>query len=707
MRDLRRARGRLRDRRPPAGVLPRGRPHRPQPRRPAHPGARGGPREGRPRHLRDRAGLPVPAGPDRRHHRLERQVDDDDPRPQDPQRGRAPVPAGRQHRHPARLVRRQEPRRRHLRRPRSRASSSNTRSGSPRPSPPSSTSPRTTRLARDLRELFRGQEEARPPAGPGRRRRPQPRRPAGLGAGRPKPARGSTASAGSAARPGAPSSTTAGSSSATAGRRGSCRPPRAAPRRPQPGERPGRARSSAVSWASRRRRCAGRSGPSAASSTGSRTSSRSGASASSTTPRRRPSTRPSRPWPASTGRSSSSSAAGARAGTSRPCGPRSASASGRSSSSARRPTRSRPRSAASSRSSGPRPTARSSARPSPRPPAATSSSWPRPARAGTCSRTSRSAAGPSRARSAAWPPALEEEGGPPMIGRRSASRSTCRSSRRPSSSSALGVFFVFSSSSFMARESTTSPSISWSSRSSGPSSGSPSSPSSSRSRSPFFLQPAFVFGLLGLTVFLLMLCLAMPAVARTNRWIVLMGLRFQPSELAKISLVLFLATYVESRKDKLNEIKTLAVPGIVLIVTVVLVLLEPDFGTAVVLLAALAAMLLFIGGVKLRYLAAAGGLAAVLFAFYLVQADYRVERIQGFLSGAEGRPRQRLPGRAVPAGPGLGRPRRDRTRPEHPEARFPAVRPHRFHLRHRRRGDRPPRDLLHPRPVPLLPLARA
>jgi UDP-N-acetylmuramoylalanine--D-glutamate ligase len=80
---------------------------------------------------------------------------------------------------------------------------------------------------------------------------------------------------------------------------------------------------------------------------------RSGASASSTTPRRRPSTRPSRPWPASTGRSSSSSAAGARAGTSRPCGPPSASAPARSSSSARRPARSRPRSAASSRSSGP------------------------------------------------------------------------------------------------------------------------------------------------------------------------------------------------------------------------------------------------------------------------------------------------------------------------------------------------------------------
>ncbi|MBN2265413.1 MAG: FtsW/RodA/SpoVE family cell cycle protein, partial [Candidatus Aminicenantes bacterium] len=116
-----------------------------------------------------------------------------------------------------------------------------------------------------------------------------------------------------------------------------------------------------------------------------------------------------------------------------------------------------------------------------------------------------------------------------------------------------------------------------------------------------------------------------------NRWIDVLGLRFQPSELAKISLILFLATYAEARKDSINELKTLAVPLGVLVVTVVLVLLEPDFGTAV-LLACLSAMILFIAGVKLRYLAAVGLVALALFGFYLVQADYRVERLQGFLS---------------------------------------------------------------------------
>ena len=195
----------------------------------------------------------------------------------------------------------------------------------------------------------------------------------------------------------------------------------------------------------------------------------------------------------------------------------------------------------------------------------------------------------------------------------------------------VGVIFVFSSSGFMAREKYDQAFHFMIQQLLGAAVGLALIAFLVSVKRSFFLRPAFVYGLLGLTVLLLIVCLAMPAVARTNRWIVLFGFRFQPSELAKISLILFLATYVEAKKDKLNDVKTLAVPLAVLTVTVVLVLLEPDFGTAV-LLAALAAAMLFLGGVKLRYFAVAGALFAALFAFYLFQADYRVERLQGFLS---------------------------------------------------------------------------
>ncbi|MGZ5496900.1 MAG: FtsW/RodA/SpoVE family cell cycle protein, partial [Candidatus Aminicenantales bacterium] len=195
----------------------------------------------------------------------------------------------------------------------------------------------------------------------------------------------------------------------------------------------------------------------------------------------------------------------------------------------------------------------------------------------------------------------------------------------------LGVFFVFSSSGFMASQRYNQPLRFMVQQILGAIVGLMIVAFLISVKKSFFLQPSFVYGLLGVTIFLLVLCLAMPSVARTNRWIVLPGLRFQPSELAKISLILFLATYAEAKKDTINELKTLAIPLAVLIISIVLVLLEPDFGTAV-LIAVLAAMVLFIGGVKLRYLAAASLLAAALFGVYLFQADYRVERIQGFFS---------------------------------------------------------------------------
>jgi cell division protein FtsW len=195
----------------------------------------------------------------------------------------------------------------------------------------------------------------------------------------------------------------------------------------------------------------------------------------------------------------------------------------------------------------------------------------------------------------------------------------------------LGVFFVFSSSGFMAREKYNQSFHFMVQQILGAVAGLVLIAVLVSVKKPFFLKPGFVYGLLGLTLLLLVACMAMPSVAHTNRWVMLFGVRFQPSELAKISLIIFLATWAEAKKDTINEIKTLAVPVAVLTVAVVLVLLEPDFGTAV-LLAALAAAVLFLGGVKFRYLAAAGLVALALFGFYLIKADYRVQRIQGFLS---------------------------------------------------------------------------
>ncbi|MGZ7046426.1 MAG: FtsW/RodA/SpoVE family cell cycle protein, partial [Candidatus Aminicenantales bacterium] len=150
-------------------------------------------------------------------------------------------------------------------------------------------------------------------------------------------------------------------------------------------------------------------------------------------------------------------------------------------------------------------------------------------------------------------------------------------------------------------------------------------------RRSFYLHPLFIYGLLGLSAFLLTLCLAMPTVAHTNRWVIFFGFRFQPSELAKLSLILFFAWYCESRKDRLNEWKTLALPLGVLIATVFLVLMEPDFGTAIVL-AGMACLMLYIGGVKIKNFLVLGAAFLVLFTLFLFSAPYRMSRVQGFFT---------------------------------------------------------------------------
>lgn len=150
-------------------------------------------------------------------------------------------------------------------------------------------------------------------------------------------------------------------------------------------------------------------------------------------------------------------------------------------------------------------------------------------------------------------------------------------------------------------------------------------------RNPFYQNPFFVYGLLFLSLILLTVCLLMPAVGNTNRWIHFSSLRFQPSELAKISLILFLSHYLVRKKEKSNEFRTLLFPLSILFLFILLIIKEPDYGTALLLFAT-SAVVLFMGGVKLKHFFMLGTVSTALFTFYLFQADYRLDRIFAFLS---------------------------------------------------------------------------
>lgn len=150
-------------------------------------------------------------------------------------------------------------------------------------------------------------------------------------------------------------------------------------------------------------------------------------------------------------------------------------------------------------------------------------------------------------------------------------------------------------------------------------------------RRPFYKSPAVVFGLLGLTFGLLLLALIMPPVAKTNRWIILAGIRFQPSELAKISLVLFLAWYLDHKREKIREFSVLLIPMGVILLFTFLIIREPDFGTAVLILV-LCLIILFLGGLRLKHIALTGLVLVPPLVIYLFSAQYRVNRILAFFS---------------------------------------------------------------------------
>ncbi len=137
-----------------------------------------------------------------------------------------------------------------------------------------------------------------------------------------------------------------------------------------------------------------------------------------------------------------------------------------------------------------------------------------------------------------------------------------------------------------------------------------------------------------LVVAALVLCLGVLAVgARVNgarRWITVGPLVFQPSELAKLALVVWAAAYL-SRRPPPRNLKELWRPiGLLVLVFAALVLVEPDLGTALILLLVVGAILL-VSGTRLPLLASAYGLVVGLAAIAAWSSPYRRDRLLTFL----------------------------------------------------------------------------
>ena len=157
------------------------------------------------------------------------------------------------------------------------------------------------------------------------------------------------------------------------------------------------------------------------------------------------------------------------------------------------------------------------------------------------------------------------------------------------------------------------------------------------SRIPVRTWKRFAVPLLGGSILLQMLVFSPLGVnVNGNRnWIAVGGLQVQPSEFAKIGLVLFGATVLAKKRRKLAEFTHAVVPlicpagGLLLL----LVLMGHDLGTALVLLSILGGML-FASGVPTRMFAIAGGSAVVLTGAMVLTSGNRMGRISTWLAGA-------------------------------------------------------------------------
>lgn len=141
---------------------------------------------------------------------------------------------------------------------------------------------------------------------------------------------------------------------------------------------------------------------------------------------------------------------------------------------------------------------------------------------------------------------------------------------------------------------------------------------------------------------LLLVCLVLlvvvliPGIGRvvngSRRWVAIGPIGIQVSELAKVTMILYLSGYlVRQQKTMSQNIIGFIKPMMILAVFAFLLLLEPDFGATVVITGTVMAML-FLTGVKLRYYLGLMMVVGVSLAFLAVSSPYRMLRLTAFLN---------------------------------------------------------------------------
>ena len=151
---------------------------------------------------------------------------------------------------------------------------------------------------------------------------------------------------------------------------------------------------------------------------------------------------------------------------------------------------------------------------------------------------------------------------------------------------------------------------------------------------PYPVYRKMAYPILAIT-FVLLMALYVPGVGHSvggaKRWLRIFGVSFQPSEFARLALIIYLAYSLSKKRERIKEFSIGFLPhAIVGGILALLVVLQPDFGMAA-MLALMAWIMLFVGGVRFFYLFTS--VAALLpIAYYLLfHVGYRAKRLVSFI----------------------------------------------------------------------------
>ena len=146
-------------------------------------------------------------------------------------------------------------------------------------------------------------------------------------------------------------------------------------------------------------------------------------------------------------------------------------------------------------------------------------------------------------------------------------------------------------------------------------------------------KPKILMAVIGGTIFLLLLVL-IPGPGKlvngARRWLNLGPATFQPSELAKIVVIIFLANAISSHPDRIKKMKYVATYFACACIIAGIVILEPHKSCAIVIIM-VSAIMLFAGGADIKKILPAGLLIAGLLLIIILSSEYSRERVFSFL----------------------------------------------------------------------------